>query len=109
MGSPMAGLGAGARGMVFRFRSDKSLLQSALASGEGPTRQAVILSTHILQEVEAICQRVILINRGRKVVDAPLAELTRNQSLEEVFARETTRDVAARGDGDGESALEVPA
>ena len=79
-------------------------LISGLASGEGKARQTVILSTHILQEVEAICQRVILIHRGRKAVDAPLAELTRDQSLEEVFARVTTRDVAADEDGDARAA-----
>ena len=56
----------------------------------------VILSTHILAEVEAICDRVILIHRGRKVEDAPLAELTAGgRRLEELFARETSRDVAA--------------
>ena len=79
-------------------------LISGLASGEGKARQTVMLSTHILQEVEAICQRVILIHRGRKAVDAPLAELTRDQSLEEVFARVTTRDVAAGEDGDAGTA-----
>jgi ABC-2 type transport system ATP-binding protein len=55
----------------------------------------VILSTHILPEVEAICRRVVMIHEGRKVVDSPLAELTSGgRSLDEVFARETTRDVA---------------
>ena len=68
-------------------------LIAGLASGEGKARQTVILSTHILQEVEAICQRVILLHGGRKAIDAPLAELTRDQSLDEVFARVTTRDV----------------
>ena len=72
-------------------------LIAGLASGDGKARQTVILSTHILREVEAICQRVVLIDRGRKAVDAPLAELTRERSLEEVFARVTTRDVTAPG------------
>lgn len=56
--------------------------------------QTVILSTHILAEVEAICQRVILIDRGRKAVDQPLAQLTAGgTSLEEVFARTLSRDL----------------
>lgn len=76
-------------------------LIAGLASGEGKARQTVILSTHILQEVEAICQRVILMHRGRKAIDAPLAELTRDQSLDEVFARVTTRDVADGADLEG--------
>jgi len=46
----------------------------------------VVLSTHILAEVEAICRRVILINAGRKVVDSPLDELTQGgQRLEDIF------------------------
>lgn len=31
--------------------------------------KTVILSTHIMQEVEAICQRVIILNKGRVVAD----------------------------------------
>jgi ABC-2 type transport system ATP-binding protein len=55
--------------------------------------QTILLSTHILAEVEAICQRVILIQHGRKVLDQPLAELTgAGASLEEVFARVMSQD-----------------
>lgn len=35
----------------------------------------VILSTHILQEVQAVCDRVIIMHRGRVAVDSPLADL----------------------------------
>ncbi|MEM7413379.1 MAG: ABC transporter ATP-binding protein [Myxococcota bacterium] len=71
-------------------------LIASLASGEGDEQQTVILSTHILPEVEAICRRIVMINRGQKTVDAPLAELTRDgQGLEQLFARETAMDVAA--------------
>jgi len=35
----------------------------------------VILSTHILQEVQAICDRVIIIRAGKKVMDARMEEL----------------------------------
>jgi ABC-2 type transport system ATP-binding protein len=37
--------------------------------------RTVILSTHIMQEVEAMCDRVVLIRLGEIVADAPLAEL----------------------------------
>jgi ABC-2 type transport system ATP-binding protein len=70
-------------------------LIAALAGGDGDARHTVILSTHILPEVEAICRRVVMINQGRKTVDAPLAELTRGgHGLEELFARHTARDAA---------------
>jgi ABC-2 type transport system ATP-binding protein len=66
----------------------------------GAGDHAVILSTHILAEVEAICDRVILIHRGHKVEDAPLAELTAGgRKLEELFARETARDVVGPAGG----------
>ncbi|MEM6415764.1 MAG: ABC transporter ATP-binding protein [Pseudomonadota bacterium] len=35
----------------------------------------VIVSTHILQEVQAVCDRAIIINRGSLMYDAPLSEL----------------------------------
>lgn len=35
----------------------------------------MILSTHILQEVEDICQRVIIINQGQIVADEPIEKL----------------------------------
>jgi ABC-2 type transport system ATP-binding protein len=37
--------------------------------------KTVLLSTHIMQEVEAICDRVIIINRGKIVLDKKLKEL----------------------------------
>lgn len=36
--------------------------------------RTVILSTHIMQEVEAMCDRVVLIRLGKIVADAPLSE-----------------------------------
>lgn len=38
--------------------------------------KTVIFSTHILQEVRAICDRVVIINRGQLVADAPVEELS---------------------------------
>lgn len=37
--------------------------------------KTVILSSHILQEIEAICQRVVIINQGSLVADSRLTEL----------------------------------
>jgi len=41
--------------------------------------KTIFLSTHIMQEVEAICDRVIIINKGALVIDTPLAKLKSNQ------------------------------
>ena len=49
-------------------------------------QKTVILSTHIMQEVEALCSRVILINQGRIIQDSPIAEfLDKFKTLEEAF------------------------
>jgi ABC-2 type transport system ATP-binding protein len=66
-----------------------------LAAEEGRT---VILSTHILAEVEAICQRVLLIAFGLLRVDARLDDLRQQGSLEEVFVREVEIAAASRPD-----------
>ena len=42
--------------------------------------KTVILSTHILSEVEATCDRVVIINRGRIVADGSTEELKRTSA-----------------------------
>jgi len=39
---------------------------------------AVLLSTHILPEVQTVCSRVMIIHRGRVALNAPIAELERH-------------------------------
>ncbi|MEX2217606.1 MAG: ABC transporter ATP-binding protein [Phycisphaerales bacterium] len=40
-------------------------------------RKAIVLSTHILEEVEAVCTRAVIINRGRIVFDGAAPDLQR--------------------------------
>ena len=48
--------------------------------------KTIILSTHIMQEVEAICDRVIIINKGNIVADDSLSTIKKNgETLEDVF------------------------
>jgi ABC-2 type transport system ATP-binding protein len=47
--------------------------------------KTVLFSSHILQEVEAICARVIIIHKGNLVANQPIHELNQNSSLEAVF------------------------
>ncbi|MEZ5014080.1 MAG: gliding motility-associated ABC transporter ATP-binding subunit GldA [Chitinophagales bacterium] len=59
--------------------------------------KTVILSTHIMQEVNAICDRVLIINKGKLVADDTVSALKNKQkgntivqvSFKEVFAAET--------------------
>jgi ABC-2 type transport system ATP-binding protein len=77
-----------------QIREIRSMIRDLAATGG----QTILLSTHILAEVEAICQRVVLIQDGRNVLDQPLSELTGSGvSLEEVFARVMTRESETEG------------
>ncbi len=58
--------------------------------------KAVILSTHILEEVDAICNRVIIISQGRVVADETPAQLRARKPgarLDEIFRTLTHGDI----------------
>ena len=67
------------RGLIRRMAKDK----------------AIVLSTHILEEVEAVCTRAIIISRGVVLFDGTPAELQARGPLDEVFRRITTGAAAA--------------
>ncbi|MBI41168.1 MAG: multidrug ABC transporter ATP-binding protein [Leptospiraceae bacterium] len=50
--------------------------------------RTVLLSTHILQEVEDICERVIIIHGGEVVADQPTQELKRSESIQVLLKKE---------------------
>jgi len=52
--------------------------------------KTVLFSSHILQEVEAICDRVIIINKGAIVADDHLQQLKQQGSLENIFRQLTS-------------------
>lgn len=55
--------------------------------------KTILLSTHILQEVEAMADRVIMINEGRKVYDGKLEDIDpQSKGLDHVFADLTGHD-----------------
>lgn len=49
--------------------------------GELATKATVIISTHILQEVQAVCERVLILRAGRLVIDSRLEDLQLSQAL----------------------------
>lgn len=53
------------------------------------SNKTILMSTHILQEVDAVADRVIFINEGRVVYQGTPAELKENGSLEKPFYRLT--------------------
>ena len=54
--------------------------------------RTVILSTHILPEVQQLCEKVVIINRGHIVIEDTLPNLTQTMSLEQVFLSYITKD-----------------
>ncbi len=61
--------------------------------------KTIMISTHILQEVEAVAHRVLLVNEGRLVFDGTPADLRTHGSLTDAFHKLTRSFVA------GESSL----
>ncbi len=57
--------------------------------------KTVLLSTHIMQEVEAICKRVIIINKGELVADGPISTLNKSLSQNQKVLFETIENIEA--------------
>lgn len=81
---------------ILSARLFKDLLQELAASG-----RAILYISHVLEIVEQLCSRVLVISKGKILADAPPAELTRVMqlaNLEKVFAQlvqqQDTREVA---------------
>src|SRR5262245_60417266 len=53
-------------------RRDELIRQLKVAKGKG---KAVLFSSHVLQEVEAVCDRVLILKKGRLVHEQPMAAL----------------------------------
>lgn len=58
--------------------------------------KTVIFSTHIMQEVQALCDRVVIINKGKIVADDPIEHLQKRVSGETLitveFLQKVTKD-----------------
>ncbi len=55
-------------------------------------KHTVLLSTHILPEVTMVCSKVVIVNRGRVVVEGALNQISRDKSLEQVFLESVSQD-----------------
>ena len=55
--------------------------------------KTVLFSTHIMQEVEALCDRVIIINKGKIVADSPLAQLRGQTAQQTTYLAEFEADL----------------
>jgi len=56
-------------------------------------KRTIVLSTHILSEVMEVCDKVVIINDGRVVLEDQLADLTRDgRKLEDIFIETISRE-----------------
>jgi len=63
--------------------------------------KAIIISTHILEEVDAICTRAVIIDKGRIVADGTPGELEKkaaSHKLDDVFRALTTPDAEIKAE-----------
>jgi ABC-2 type transport system ATP-binding protein len=65
----------------------------------------IILSTHILQEIEAVCERVLIMIEGCLVADEPLAQLVASDVVRVSVSEAAERPERAEGAGGIESRL----
>jgi len=75
---------------VVSARLFKDLLQELAAEGK-----AILYISHVLEVVERVCDRVIVIAKGKILADAPpaeLAKLMQLSSLQDVFAQLVQQD-----------------
>ena len=57
--------------------------------------KTIIISTHLLDEAETICNRIVLINKGKIMADGTYQDILKQakvKSLEKAFAKLTTKD-----------------
>ncbi|WP_448528168.1 gliding motility-associated ABC transporter ATP-binding subunit GldA [Raineya sp.] len=62
--------------------------------------KTILLSTHIMQEVQAICDKVVIIHLGKIVADAPVSEITKLSQTERIlkveFAEKIDENIIAK-------------
>jgi ABC-2 type transport system ATP-binding protein len=58
-------------------------------------RKTLVISTHILQEVDAVAERVLLIDRGRLVFDGTMADVHGRGTIEDLFHTLTREGASA--------------
>ncbi|MGH9162204.1 MAG: ABC transporter ATP-binding protein [Vicinamibacteraceae bacterium] len=94
---PLAGLDANAALIV------KQLLRGLAAQG-----RTVLFCSHVLDVVERVCSRILILDKGRKVVEGTAAEIVKGASretLEEAFVALTDTHDARRATADVLSTL----
>jgi ABC-2 type transport system ATP-binding protein len=83
-----------------QIRDVRDLLQNVAP------KKSVLLSTHILGEVDAVCTRVVVLAKGRMVAEGSLEELASRRGARSVALRVRGEEVAVRAAVEGIAAVE---
>jgi ABC-2 type transport system ATP-binding protein len=90
----------------------KREVQAFVRTLHADTAATVLVCTHDLDEAEALCTRVLMLDRGRVVADGTAAELRQRHgrgdsaTLEDVFLRLTGRSFGDEADEDDGAAID---
>ena len=66
----------------------KENIRNAIRKINAEEGTTVILTTHDLSDIELLCERIVMIDKGKKVFDGPITELKRNFGNVRTFAFE---------------------
>lgn len=79
----------------------QKVVREFLKEHNARSRTTVLLTSHYMQDIEELCERVILIDHGRLMFDGPLAEIVErfaaNKIIEAKFAKSTEADFSGLG------------
>jgi sodium transport system ATP-binding protein len=77
---------------VFSALTIEELIKEFRAAG-----QTVVFSTHIMNQVERLCDRICILNHGRKFMEGTLPEVSAGLQFEDAFVRALTTTRAEGG------------
>jgi ABC-2 type transport system ATP-binding protein len=56
-------------------------------------RKTILLNSHLLSEVEMVCDSVVIINKGSVVIQGDMKELLKGEEILHIYAEEISKDV----------------
>jgi ABC-2 type transport system ATP-binding protein len=78
-----------------QIRAMRDVLRRYVERGEnGAAPRTVLVSSHLLAEIEQTCTHVVVMNRGRLVAAGPVTELAGSGRLEDAFLEMLERELA---------------
>ena len=77
-----------------QIRAMREVLRRYAEPVDGSLARTVLVSSHLLAEIEQTCTHVVVMNRGRLVACGPVAELAGRGRLEDAFLEMLERELA---------------